>query len=183
MRQVVAINDRCTISYCAQRPIVRSIVATDRTINRDGWRPMVRSIVASCDRSYEQSLHPPCDRSYELSWHPVTECTINCGTRRPIVDQSWGATIDRTINRSIVRPIVRFNRGTKRSIVRLIVASCEPPYDQSCDYRSAIIHNRLCHHAQLVVRSRKTYLRTLTIWNRSLEVLNMTTTLLQLVLP
>ena len=123
MRLVVGINDRCTISYCARRPVVRSIVATDRTINRDGRRPMVRSIVASCDRSFEQS------------WHPVTERTINRGTRRPIVrsivrcndrshdatidlaidrcdlrpivDQSWHQTTDRTINRSIVRPIVR----------------------------------------------------------------------------
>ena len=94
MRLVVAINDRCTTSYCARRPMLRPIVATDRTINRDGRRPMVRSIVASCDRSYEHS------------WHPVAECTISCGTRRSIVDQSWGATINRTINRSIVRPIV-----------------------------------------------------------------------------
>ena len=126
MRLVVAINDRCTITYCARRPIVRSIVATDRTINRDDRRPIVRSIVASCDRSYEQS------------WHPVTERTINRGTRppivrsivgwndrshdatidlaidrcdlQPIVDQSWQSwhqTTDRTINRSIARPMVR----------------------------------------------------------------------------
>ena len=45
-----------TISYCARRPIVRPIVATDRTINRDGRRPMVGSIVASCDRSCEHSI-------------------------------------------------------------------------------------------------------------------------------
>ena len=105
MRLVVAINDRCTISYCARRPIVRSIVATDRAINRDGQRPMVRSIVASCDRPYEQS------------WHPVTE-------RRSIVapdgrsyDQSWGATIDRTMLRLILRSIVAIDRCDLRPIV------------------------------------------------------------------
>ena len=85
VRLLVAINDRCTISYCAKRPIVQSIVATDRRINRDGRRPMVRSIVVSYDRSYEQSWHPACDRSYEHSWSPVTERAINRGTRRPIV--------------------------------------------------------------------------------------------------
>ena len=124
MRLVVAINDRCTTSYCARRPVLQPIVATDRTINRDGRRPMVRSIVASCDRSYEHS------------WHPVAECTICCGTQRSIVDQSWGATINRTINRSIVRPIVATydrsydqswhqttDRTINRSIVRPIVRS------------------------------------------------------------
>ena len=133
MRLVVAINDRCTISYCARRPIVRSIVSTGHTINRDGRRPMVRSIAASCDRSYEQS------------WQPVTERTINRGVQRsiarctidlaidrcylrPIVDRSWKSwhqTTDRTSNRSIARPIVRS-----------IVASCDRSYDQSCEYRS-----------------------------------------------
>ena len=75
--------------------------------------------------------------------------------------QSWGATIDRTINRG--------NRGAET-----IVASCDRSYGQSLYYRSAIIHNWWCHHARLVVRSRKTHLRQLTIWNRRLEVLNMT---------
>ena len=145
MRLVVAINDRCTISYCARRPIVRSIVATDHTIYRDGRRPMVGSIVASCDRSCEHS------------WRPVAECTITCGTRRSIVDQSLGATINRTINRSIVRPIVRS-----------IVAPNDRSYDQLCDFQSATIHNWWCHHARLVVRSRKIFLRPLTIWNRML---------------
>ena len=120
MRPVVAINDRCTTSHCARRPVLRPIVA----INRDGRRPMVRSIVVSCDRSYEHS------------WHPVAECTISRGTRRSIIDQSWGATINRTINRSIVRPIVATyyrsydqswhqttDRTINRSIVRPIVRS------------------------------------------------------------
>ena len=124
MRLVVAIKDRCTISYCARRPIVQSIVVTDRTSNRAGRRPMVGSIVASCDRSYEHL------------WHLVAECTISCGTRRSIVDQSLGATIKRTINRSIVRPIVATydrsydqswhqttDRTINRSIVRPIVRS------------------------------------------------------------
>ena len=136
---MVAINDRCTISCCARRPIVRSITSTDRAINRNGRRPMVRSIVASCDQSYEQSWHTACGRSYENKWHHVTECTISCGTRRQILDQSWGATIDCTINLSIVRPIVATygrsydqswqswhqtaDRTINRSIVRLIVRS------------------------------------------------------------
>ena len=132
MRLVVAINDRCTISYYARRPIVRSIVATDHTIYRDGRRPMVGSIVASCDRSCEHS------------WRPVAECTISCGTRRSIVDQSLGATINRTINRSIVRPIVltygrsydqswhqTTDRTINRSIVRPTVATYDQSYDQS----------------------------------------------------
>ena len=154
---------------------------TDRTIkhgdrpsdNRVGWRPMVPQIVASCDRSYEHS------------WHPVTERRIDRGIRRPIrsYDQSWAATIDRTINRSIVRLIVAtYDRYYDQSwqswhqtpIVRSIVVPCERSYDQSCDYRSAIIHNWWCHHARLVVRSRKTYMRPLTIFSRRLEVVNMT---------
>ena len=101
-----------------------------------------------------------------------------------LYDHSWGATIDRTINRSIVRPIIAtYDRSYDQSwhktqIVRSIVASCDRSYDQSCDYRSVIIRNWWCHHARLVVRSCKTYLRPLTIWNRRLEVLNMTIDLL-----
>ena len=96
----------------------------------------------------------------------MTEFTINCGTRLPNLDQSWGATIDRTINRSIscdrsLRPttdrtINRGNSGTKRPIVRSIVASCDRSYNQSCDYRAASIHNCWCYHAPLVVRARRT---------------------------
>ena len=102
------------------------------------------------------------------------------------------ATIDRTINRSIVRPIVAtYDRSYDQSWQswhqttdrRSIVASCKRSYDQSCDYRSAIIHNWSCHHARLVVRSRKTYLRALTIWNRRLHVLNMTIDLVVTDLP
>ena len=79
-------------------------------------------------------------------------------------DRSLRPTTDRTIN-----------RGTKRPIVRSIVASCDRSYDQSCDFRSAIIHNWWFPHARLVVRSRKTYyLQPLAIWNRRLKVLNMT---------
>ena len=181
MRLVVAINDRCTISYCARQPIVRSIVATDRTINRDGLQPMVRSIVASCDRSYEQSWHPACDRSYEHSWHPVIERTINRGIRRPInrgvqqsIARSIVASCDRSLRPTTDRTINRGNRGTNRPIVRSIVASCDRSYDQSCEYRSAIIHTWWYHHARLVVRPRKTYLQPLTIWNRRLDVLNLT---------
>ena len=127
------------ISYCARRPIVRSIAATDRTINRDGRRPKVRSIVASCDRSYEQSWHLACDRSYEHSWHPVTEHTINRWVQRSIA-RSIVASCDRSLRPTTDRTINRGNRGTKRPIVPAIVASCDRSYDQSHDYRSAIIH-------------------------------------------
>ena len=98
-------------------------------------------------------------------------------------DQSWGqlliarsivASCDRSLRATTDRTISRGNRCTKRPIVRSIVASCDRSYDQSCDYRSAIIHNWRCHHARLVVRSRKTYLRPLTILNLRFEVLNMT---------
>ncbi len=78
-------------------------------------------------------------------------------------DQLLRSTTDRTIN-----------QGVRRLIVRSILASCDGSYEQSCDYRSTIIHNWSCHHARLVVRSSKTYLRPLTILNRRLEVLNMT---------
>ena len=98
----------------------------------------------------------------------MTDRTINHAARRPIVRSIVGRN-DRTINRGN-----RGNRGTKRPTLRSIVASCDRSYDQSCDYRSAIIHNWWRHHARLVVRSRKTYLRPLTIWNRRSEVFNMT---------
>ena len=169
---VVAINDRCTISYCARRPIIQSIVATDRAINRDVRRPMVRLIVAFCDRSCDQSCHPTCDQSYEHWWHPI-ERTISRGLQRSIA-RSIVASCDRSLQPTTDRTINRGNRGTQRPITRSIAASWDRPYDQSCDYRSATIHNWWCHHVQLVVRSRKTYLRPLTIWNRRLEVLNMT---------
>ena len=152
---------------------------------------MVRSIVASCDRSYEQSWHPACDRSCDRSWHPMTERMINRGTRRSIVascDQSLRPTTDRRSIVAIVAPNDQttdrtINCSIMRAIGRSIVASCERSYDQSCDYRSAIIHNGSCHHARLVVRSRKTYLRPLAIWNRRLQVLNMTIDLVATDLP
>ena len=81
------------------------------------------------------------------------------------------ASCDRLLRPTTGRTI---NRGTKRPIVRSIVASCDRSYDQSCDFRSAIIHNWWFHHARLAVRSRKTYLRPLAIRNRRLYVLNMT---------
>ena len=90
-------------------------------------------------------------------------------------DQSWDPTIARTINRGDLRPIVRsIVSPDDRSIVWSIVTSCDRSYDRSCDCRSAIIHNWWCHHARLVGRSLKTYLRPFTIWNRRLEVFNMT---------
>ena len=108
---------------------IRSTVATDRTIIRDGRRPMVRSIVASCMRPIVRALVASRDRAYDQSWHRTADRTINRGATidrtinrsimHPIVatyyrsySQSWHRTTDRTINRIIVRPIVR-------SIVRL----------------------------------------------------------------
>ena len=139
---------------------------------------MVRSIVASCDRSYKHLWHPVCDRSYYHSWHPMTERTINRGVQRSIA-RSIVALCDRSLRPTTDRAIHHDNRGTKRPIVRSIVASCERSYDQYCNYLSAIIHNWSCHHA----RSRKTYLRRLTIWNRRLQVFNMTIDLVASDLP
>ena len=148
------VGNRAT-SGSDQRPMYDQILrpTTDRTINRGDRRPIVRSIVASCNRSCEQSWHPACDRSYEHSWHPVTERRSIITPDARLYDQSWGATIDRTINRTSCdrsllsttdRTINRGNhgnRGIKQPIVRSIVASRDRSYDQLCDYRSAIIHD------------------------------------------
>ena len=116
---------------------------TDRTINRGDRRPMVGSIVTR-----PRPLRPVvCDRSCEHSW------------RGRVHDQLWHPTVDRrsiVVQRSIARSIVAscdrslrpttgrtINRGTKRPIVRSIVA--RPSYDQSCD----LIPIR--DHPQLVV--------------------------------
>ena len=129
----------------------RSICTRGREITNDWRRSMARSTVGnlvtsgSDQRPIVRSVIAPDDRSY---------------------DQSWGPTIDRMINRCNLRPIVRS-----------IMAPDDRSYDRSqdsCDCRSAIIDNWWCHHARLVVRSRKTYLRPLSIWNRRLEVLNTT---------
>ena len=114
-----------------------------------------------------------CDRAYDESWHPTTDRTINRGVQRSIA-RSIIASCDRSLRPTTNRTINRDNRGTKRPIVRSIVPSCDRSNDKSCDYRSAIIHNWWCPHARLAVRSRKTNLRPLTIWNRRLDVLNMT---------
>ena len=100
-----------------EQEIVRLVVAiNDRcTINRDGRRPMIPSIDRCILRSIVRAIVASCDRRY---------------------DQSWGATIDRTINHSIVQPLVRS-----------IVATYDRSYDQSWHQ---------------------------TIWNRRLEVLNLT---------
>ena len=86
MRLVVAINDRCPISYCARRPIVPSIVTAS-----DTW--------------YDQSLPHATDRTNNRGILHVTDRTSTRGIMAPdyrSYDQSGGgATIDRTINRSI----------------------------------------------------------------------------------
>ena len=143
---MVAINNRCTISIA---PDDRSYVQS--------WRPIVLSIVTAGDRWYDQSLHPATDRTSNRGiLHDIStdQCGILClvascdrvydrGTRRSIVDQSWGATIVCTINRSIVRPIVAtydrsydqswhqttdrtINRSIVRPIVRSIRATTDP---------------------------------------------------------
>ena len=114
-------------------------------------RQIVRSIVTAGNRWYDQSLHPAPER------------TINHDTRRPIVGFD-----DRShVNYCILRPTVRS-----------IVALDDKSYNQSFEYRPTVTHNWWCDHAWLVVRSRKTYLQPLMIWNCRLEVL----TLLRLIL-
>ena len=114
--------------------------------------------MAFCQRVYGQLWHPTADRRSIVGCNdrPRDHLVASC-------DRSLLPTTDRTIN-----------RGTKQPIILSIVASCDRSYDQSCDYRSAIINNWWCHHTRLVVRSCESYLRPLTIWNRRLEVLNMT---------
>ena len=100
-----------------KKKMARSVIGNRATNGSDygdtelgsDHRPIVRSVIAPDDRSY---------------------------------DQSWGPTIDRTINRFNIQPIVRSivapdhrsygNRGTRRSIVRSIVTSCDRSYEQSC---------------------------------------------------
>ena len=152
---------------------------TDRTINRCILRPIVRAILTSCDRAYDQS------------WYPTTDRTINRGIQRSIIrsatynrsfDQSWHPTSDRTINRGVQRSIVRsivatYNRSSDQSChpmtdIRSIVGSNDRSYNQSLhpmnDHNDQS-YEQSCdcsYHAQLLVRSRKTSLRPLTIWNR-----------------
>ena len=157
-------------------------MATDRTINRDGRRPMVGSIVASCDRSCEHSW---CGRVHDQLWHPTVD-RRSIGWVQPSIARSIVASCDRSLRPTTDRTI---NRGTKRPIVRSIVASCDRPYDQSCDFRSAIIHNWWCHHGTTGGRAYdhvRPICRPLTIWNRRLlRVLNMTIdpVKLQFILP
>ena len=170
--------------------IRRSVSTRGRAITNDWRMSMARAIVGNCATSgsdqrpmCDQLFRPTTDRtinrvdrSYDQSWRLATDGTINRGGRRPMVrsivascdwsyKQSWGATIDRTINRSIVRPIVAtydlsYNQSWHQTTDRTINRS--------------IVRLPIRDHPQLVVRSRKTYLRPLTIWNRRLEVLNMT---------
>ena len=100
----------------------------------------------------------PDGRSYDQSWGTTIDRTMNRTIVRPIVAtyhrpyyQSWHQTTDRTINRSIVRPIVR-------SIVRLPIRDHPQLMVPRCTTGGTIT----------------TCLRPLTIWNRRLEVSNMT---------
>ena len=137
-----------------------------RPINHCMLRPIVRAIVVSCDRAYDESLHPTTDRMINREVQRSITRSIVVTYDRSWYDQSWHPTTDHTTD-----------RGTRRPIARSIVASDERSDDQWCDCRSAIIHNWRCHQARLLVRSGNTYLRPLTIWNRRLEVLNITSEL------
>ena len=136
--------------------------ATNGTIYRCILRPIVRAIVASCVWPIVRALVASCDRVYDQSWHPTADCTINCGVQRSIV-ASCDRSYDLLLRPSADRPI---NRGTKQPIVWSIVASQDRSYDQSCDYRSATIHNWWCHHARLVVRSPTTSATSCTFFLR-----------------
>ena len=112
--------------------------------------------------------------------------------------QSWGATIDRTINHSIVRPLVRS-----------IVATYDRSYDQSwhqtiwnsrlevlnltidlatTDFALAITHD-LCHQSYIFLRLFAEVVRSFYALRRKpsvtvyLGVLNMPSTLLRMILP
>ena len=106
-------------------------------------------------------------------------CTIDRDGRRPMVrsinrcilrpivrsivstcnrSYAWHNVTERTVNRGTRRPMVRINHGGQISIARSIVASCDRSYDQSLQHTTDRTINR----------------GTSLIWNRRLEVLNMT---------
>ena len=154
MRSVVGCHDwsYATIGRRMQRLIVRSVVG------RNNWSND-RSIA---DRSHIGPIatYHMIHKSYDTEWLRCDWAKV-----RPIGNVCY----------DLQQRLYTVNHCTKRPIVRSIVTSCDDRlHDQSCDYRSPIIHNWCCHHARLLVRSRKTYLRSLTSWNRRLEVLNMT---------
>ena len=128
---------------------MRLVVAiNDRcTINRDGRRPMVRSIDRCLLRSIVRAIVAFYDRSYEQSWHPMTDRTSTRGILRPSV-LSIVAPEYRWYDQSCGATIDRMiNHSIVRPIVRSIVATYDQSYDQSW-YQA--------------------------IWNRRLDVLNMT---------
>ena len=136
------VGNRAT-SGSDQRPMYDQLLrpATDR----------IRAIVESCMWSIVRPIVTSCDRAY----------TINRGTRRPIVrsmvrcnDQSHDQSQHRATDRCDLRPVVRSIVAPNDRSYDQSYTSCDRSYDQSCDYRSAIIHNWWCHHARLVVRSR-----------------------------
>ena len=98
--------------YVIVRLVVR-VVARSTTIGEDR---LARSTVGnsttsgSHNRSIVRLIVASCDRSYDHSWHPTIDRTINRGILRrpPIVGlhHSCHPTIDRTINRGIMRPTV-----------------------------------------------------------------------------
>ena len=124
-----AIVGNRAISGSDQRPMYHQLLraTTDRTINRgDRWydqslppatdRTSNRDILHVTDCTSNRGiLHVTDHRTSNRGILHVTDRTSNRGilyvidrtstrlTRWPIVDQSWGSTIDRTINRSIVK--------------------------------------------------------------------------------
>ena len=129
--------------------MARSILANHATSGCDQLA-IARSVIVPDDWSYG-SIVTVGDRWNDQSWHPVTERTITHGTRRAIL-------------RSIVAPDDR---------------SCDQAWgpmttDRTINRATADPRSSTTGHTRLVVRSRKTYLRPLTIWNCRLDVLNMT---------
>ena len=178
MRLMVAINDQCTINRDSRRSMVRSI---DRCI----LRPIVRAILASCDRPHEHS------------WNPGTERTINCGTRRPTVRSIVEGNDRSTIHRSIVRPIVRslvgaYDRSHEQSWHQTIWKRRNMTIDlATTDVAMAITHD-LCDQSYVLSTMPQRF-QHFSVAGRSspgrkpgvtgaFGVLNMTTTLLRLIL-
>ena len=139
-------------------------------INRCIRRRIAQPIVASCERLHDQSSRAATDR------------TINRCVRRRIARPSWHL---RPIVRLVVPPVAESNRERSRVAALPNVMSYDGWHHKSSGdttscttsraiARSAIIHNWWCDHTRLVVRSRKTYCRQLTIWNGKLDVLNIT---------
>ena len=142
-------------------------------------------MVAINDRSYDKSWDNA--TNVDQSWHPTIDRMINRGILRPIVDQSWHPTIDRTINRGILRPIVyqswhpTIDRTTSRRASRM--GSDLNPRNISELYSVSEQSIGGTTGRKVVRPVARLIVRPLTIWNRRLQVLNMTIELVATDLP